>query len=422
MQMSITLLSRQNQLAFKVETSDTNSMDEFMIRLALVFGDMDFEERKINIRKEQKATPDLLEKLKDFVDYYQSISPEIGKLYGFVSECIKNKSQYFLFLPKRIESKEEGRQCSAYLESLETGEDYEIIVRQHDELFSDIFENYDCHEFGRSRVNIGEKDKSKRVCRFCGLGEPDVIFKNKSHAISQGLGNTNVILYEECDICNDKFSISIEPDIIGYLSLFRTFYGAKGKKGEKAINGDNLTVKKIENEVRIDVHDGGSSYIDMHGGNKIYLSTDHEVSKQRVYRALCKYFLSTVNKDFLPNFKKTVQWINGELSVDSLPKVSECVTYHSFSLHPKLVTYIRKSDDMSLPFAIGEFYFTCKLLVFIVPFSDKDTNSFLSEQEYQGFWKRFRHYQSVSYWSRVDLSSDVRKKIAFPINLNQKQV
>lgn len=59
----------------------------------------------------------------------------------------------------------------------------------------------------------------------------------KSHAISEALGNKRIISIEECDDCNNKFSMSIEPDIVKYFSLHRNYWSIKGKGGVKILEG-----------------------------------------------------------------------------------------------------------------------------------------------------------------------------------------
>lgn len=66
---------------------------------------------------------------------------------------------------------------------------------------------------GSSKVHIGEPQRDKRVCRFCGRSMPDVKFKKVAHALSESIGNKHIINNEECDSCNENFSI-IEQDFL----------------------------------------------------------------------------------------------------------------------------------------------------------------------------------------------------------------
>lgn len=45
-----------------------------------------------------------------------------------------------------------------------------------------------------------------RICRFCGKNEDDIAFKKVAHACPELLGQNNLVIYDECDSCNEKFS------------------------------------------------------------------------------------------------------------------------------------------------------------------------------------------------------------------------
>ena len=97
-----------------------------------------------------------------------------------------------------------------------------------------LFPHYSMHLFdGSSRITtyIGNRDGEKRVCRFCHQAVPDTLFKHKSHAISEALGYKSVICNEECDECNERFSRTIEPDVVNMNSFLLSLYGVSGKKG-----------------------------------------------------------------------------------------------------------------------------------------------------------------------------------------------
>ena len=69
---------------------------------------------------------------------------------------------------------------------------------------------------------------------------PDTLFKHKSHAISEALGYKSVICNEECDECNERFSRTIEPDVVNMNSFLLSLYGVSGKKGVRKTSGANF--------------------------------------------------------------------------------------------------------------------------------------------------------------------------------------
>jgi len=47
--------------------------------------------------------------------------------------------------------------------------------------------------------------------------------------------------------------------------------------------------------------------------------------------------------------------------------------------------YIRKNDNTDIPYAIGEFHFTCTITVFVIPFTAKDEKDFTDPDNYKVF-------------------------------------
>ncbi|MCK7577353.1 MAG: hypothetical protein MZV65_17000 [Chromatiales bacterium] len=64
----------------------------------------------------------------------------------------------------------------------------DINEERAQELFSCILDSYELVTFDLDRakkIKIGEKDKIKRVCRFCKKSAPDVSFKRERLMLSQ---------------------------------------------------------------------------------------------------------------------------------------------------------------------------------------------------------------------------------------------
>jgi len=251
--------------------------------------------------------------------------------------------------------------------------------------------------FGGIRTFIGNKENLK--CRFCGKTKEETTFKNKAHAISEGLGNKKVFLYEECDNCNDKFSIELEPDLINYFSIFRTFYDVKGKGGNKKIKGKNFEISKDENvEIKFQSIESRPNIEDNPNKYNLKLELQDKVNSQDIYRCLVKFCISVIDENELIKFSKTIRWINKELKIDNLPKIGELISYHHFTTEPKLFLYIRKNDNKDIPYMVGEFHLTCKLLTFIIPLCEEDNYDFIDKSNFDTFWKEFHHYSKVKGW------------------------
>ena len=75
------------------------------------------------------------------------------------------------------------------------------------------------------------KDGESRFCRFCQNGESKTSFKTVAHAIPECLGNHQLILVDECDICNKYFSENIEDHLDKFTKPLRVAGQIRGKNG-----------------------------------------------------------------------------------------------------------------------------------------------------------------------------------------------
>jgi HNH endonuclease len=91
--------------------------------------------------------------------------------------------------------------------------------------------NYTC--IGQRILEPGKKIvlRSSRpgVCRFCGLAEPEVTFRDKVHAIPESTGNKSLTTKYECDRCNRLFGSGIENDFGNWSKAQRAMSGVRGK-------------------------------------------------------------------------------------------------------------------------------------------------------------------------------------------------
>jgi len=106
----------------------------------------------------------------------------------------------------------------------------------------DIVSHY---AFGPNSERVYLGDKSKRVCRYCGLAEPQVKFRKVAHAIPDQVGNDWLFDHEECDACNEHFAKWVEDDFGKWTLPWRTLGRIKGKDGVPSI-------KSNDKEFRID--------------------------------------------------------------------------------------------------------------------------------------------------------------------------
>jgi hypothetical protein len=75
--------------------------------------------------------------------------------------------------------------------------------------------------------------RTPRVCAFCGGRLPTSTFKNESHALPAGLGNRDLLSFEECDQCNTAYSIA-ENELVRMLEPQRMLSRGRRRRGESA--------------------------------------------------------------------------------------------------------------------------------------------------------------------------------------------
>ena len=306
----------------------------------------------------------------------------------------------------------------AQLISINENKDFQQLKDDYKDLFGSVWQNYSTNIFGKHRIKIGEPDKERRRCRFCGRMRPDVKFGNKAHAISEALGNKNMFLYEECDQCNEHLGHGIERDLITFLNFYRSFYGISGKKGKPKIKGTNFTLQQGEKGFEIRCRNVANDP----EGNLVSadLQFQEKITFQNVYRALCKYALSVIDDKHLQYFENTIKWIRGEKVQTRLPRVAASVTTSFFELAPNIAIHVRKVSDTNLPHLVGEFHFTALTFVFIVPFSTQDDKSFCNDSEFQRFWKFFKYYDKTGEWIFRDLSDDSERELILHLVLEKR--
>ncbi|MAP80482.1 MAG: hypothetical protein CL526_05280 [Aequorivita sp.] len=398
---------------FLMASPNYNEVEDFLNDFLSVFAEKDDRGNKIKrMQMLQKNTAQLQTDFDAFCKKYASRLPQLQSFYSFFNKT--GNDNYFVIVPSEELTPQLSFDLNAYLNSLQGGKSFETLKEEIDNLYHFTLNNFFIGVAGVQRKNIGNPKKNERVCRFCTKMQPEVTFNQRAHAISEALGNKNVILFDECDSCNERFGQTIENDIIAYLAVFRSFYDVQGKGGKKKIKGKNFELSNDENVlIRFwDIADRpkkGDPY-------NMNLDFGQEVNFQNIYKALAKYFLSVIDSSQLKDFESTIEWINGNMVVESLPPIAELITYDFFAKQPKLFYFLRTIEDDSLPYAICDFHFTCKRMVYAIPFSSKDSKEVFDNFQWSNIFQKLKHFDNDAGWSFTDFSSDNKKN--FVVHLN----
>lgn len=371
------------------------------LELLSCFGEI--EANCLKISSEQKVTKELKYKISEFVDNYAINQPVLNRFKRKINNL--HIGQYFLVLKDiptetsdRIKFETYISTRNEFTDSKEFQDKLDEKIKLLDEFSGDFLNKYNI-KIPRNdrRTIIGNSKKTDRCCRFCGMSMADnVTFKKVAHAIPEGLGNKNIILGDECDNCNEYFGNEIEPFLIEYLDIYRVFLGVKGKNGTPKIKYKN---GHIEFDESIAVVASQDTEVLSDKEIKVHLKSSKKFLPVKLYKALCKITLSTIDDEDISSLSKTIDWLKDSYSSEyKLPKVAINVVHNGYSKEPQVVNYIRKVDSQDIPHIVSEFRIGSFVYVYVIPFSDKDTKDFVDTETYQHYWNTFRHYNAANGW------------------------
>lgn len=301
-------------------------------------------------------------------------------------------NHHFLVLPGHIDDQIQIYQCTKYLAEIDG---VPLVSQDLEKIAPYLYEHYEVRTFkGDERLKVGIYEKSKRVCRFCGHSVPDVHFKEKSHAISESLGNKGLICLEECDECNHRFNETIEQDITNLFHFQLLLQGVKGKNGDPTLKGDDVSIYKDSSSRETIGRDTlvfkVKTMPETRDPQEIakFLSQQFSFSNskyipQNIYKCFCKYVLSLIDSKQLPYFQDTIKWINEPLSKHRLPTL----WYYEVPMGstPSLVIILRKHNHKEIPYCWAILNIANTQFIFIVPFCSNDKYKFVGKSRIDYF-------------------------------------
>jgi hypothetical protein len=373
----------------------------------------------------QVVTEELKLKVKNYVSHYKDKFPHLNKFNKNISDL--SNGEKFLIITALPTQTKDILDIELFLEAINNEDDEEkikdffqnkksIIV----DLFSEQIKNYNLFiPRNDLRAVIGNKDKKKRVCRFCdGTVEKGSKFQKVAHAIPEALGNKNIILADECDICNEFFGDNIEPHLIEYLNFHRVTVGIKGKEG----------YPKIKYKNGMAYHDGESVIVisndiidDSNGNLEITLMSNSKFIAVNFYKALCKIALSVIDENELKYLTKTLKWVKNKNEFScKLPYIGMLVNNNGYSPVPEISILTKNDKSIQSPHVVGQFKLGSYLYVFILPFSDKDDLEFTDDKEMRVFFDMFPQYLPKHGWSYINFDSQEEIELKSRIKMENK--
>ncbi len=439
MELNFTLYSNKSQMTLTINyDKNCNSQEPFTY--VCDFLDLFNSKPKIinssaNIELicRQVLTDEMLKKLDLFIESYKDININVYKIRDFLNKL--NLGDFFFILPCHINDLSDYNKCliDVEIEALNNQLDIPEAISEFEKISKAFLETYDIHgRSSKSKFTVGELDKSKRVCRFCKKDSKETSFKKRAHAISEALGNKHLLLGEECDDCNQLFSRTLEKDFLLTVRLFNTFYGIKNKEGKipeinqknrlqvlnsnKHLNFNNLhglTAPSQNNLIIINSQNDS----DFKNTKTIHLKSDETYIPKNIYKCLVKFALSVIETDLIPKFDSTASWLINTGSFNPyLPKLCTLLTPFNIVRKPLMLVYIRKNNDLSLPYAVGEFHYACFKYVFIIPIDSKEELDYSQAENFEKFKSFFKHCKFEKRdWLFQDYNEDISKEYTLNI-------
>jgi len=272
----------------------------------------------------------------------------------------------------------------------------------------------------------------KNNCRYCGaydqndsvvkqsiksgnLVSPQLSsFSKLAHAVPTLIGNKNLIAKDECNTCNEFFSL-LENDLARFLGVSRTTGKISGRNG--------IPKTKFNDNEFIDIVDG--DFVFASTENSTYYSETEEFmiveeSKkyhpQNVYKIFVKMAMSILPKDKLVHFEKTIKWLKGDYKTKDEDRSQFCFTEIKWpvrNIYPFITVdlYERKFDLINIPFLFARISFGGYAFQFNIPFAEM--NNLVKDFNIPPIIKNEYPYSELlkdnALWARIIDETSVKK-------------
>ena len=358
----------------------------------------------------------ILSVMNELADKYKAQYPQVQQLFAYFKQC--KEGEYIIrqsiFVPL-LNLKSSIVKVFALEHGLDAHKVHEVFITN----WARLSLNFEAYSYGflPNKIFIGEKDKAKRICRFC-MKSGITRFKNDSHAIQEGLGNHLLIANEECDECNTLFSNSVERHLFRFLETNRTLSQVRGK-GKSTYHQEGLnfhihpdtvtglpTVYVKQEYIENELYNGQTT-------GRILLYNNGPITYQGVYKALVKIAVDMIPQDKIAYFAQTGMWVHGDFEADNLP--SFWYGEHSFFFEQPVLDLFFKKDNThyNAPYCTAVLYIYESVFIYVVPLNEIDVDKNFTKEKllsHMDFFKKYE-YLYVKEWAEYD-SNDTKEYAA----------
>ena len=232
------------------------------------------------------------------------------------------------------------------------------------------------------KVYIGSKNNRK--CRFCGKNAEETTFRMVAHALPEFIGNKTLIANDECDICNERFSRTVEDHMAKFLQPYLTIGLIRGKKGVPSFKDKKKLVRIEAKSSELEIHQSPHDEVIQFKLDREQFNIELPMQPHTpvaVYKCLTKMAISIMPEEELNNFRDAIDWINAETHTSkSFEGLDSSLKFCLLRVTPGSMPYRgmhtfllkRKLETTPVPYIIYVVAFGNLLLQIIIPSPQKD--------------------------------------------------
>ena len=403
--MLLLLYTRTKNIKICVDTADNEIVQDI---LHMIWRETDVDiylggEGGVRLRNRRKTR----QTFQKIVGKYGETCHQLLRLVAALKTLAPNEGFYVINEEKGGESSIVYRKVAiACLNAERKGLNWHVEHNRIFDFYTFLRYKYRYYSYGFDGIplKIGEPDKAKRRCRFCGKTGAEK-FHDVAHAIQDSLGNKLLICNEECDECNHTLN-SIEDHFLHVMDFRRAIFQISRKKSAKCatVIGYNCVVKpNDEGEAEVYLMDEDLPPKDQRGEPFLYrLCNKAVLTNEGVYKALVKMVLDLIPTEEVCHFQQTINWLRPDVNwhTDGLPSIyfAETGEWHE---QPYLDIFLRRNDDGITPYCSAMLWIYDCAYQFIVPLVDKDRGRFKYDTDLEQHWM-VMHRLFPFYWGKQD--------------------